>query len=165
MTMRMIAGLMSLVLLSGSAQADIEKEFGNPPESARPHTWYHWINGNVSREGITKDLESFKKIGLRGFTLFDVSWYTPHGGVVFNSDAFHSAVSYTIAEADRLGLKMGMNNGPGWSSTGVSWVTPAQSMKRLVWTERRVGPGQRDIQLDLLHGITMMKEVNSLRRD
>ena len=138
---------MSLFLSGLSAQTDVKQAFRTPPESARPYTWYHWMNGNVSKEGITKDLESFKQTGVGGFTLFDINWFTPHGGVGYDSDEFHSALSYTIAEADRLGLEMGAHNSSGWSSTGAPWVTPEQSMKKLVWSEQQIEPGQRTITL------------------
>ncbi|HEY3245098.1 MAG TPA: glycosyl hydrolase, partial [Phycisphaerae bacterium] len=57
----------------GYAQADLEKGFQNPPDLARPHTWWHWMNGNITKEGITADLEAMKQIGLGGAQIFNVS--------------------------------------------------------------------------------------------
>jgi len=59
-------------LLAQSAPAQIapdalENGFHNPPDSAKPRTWMHWTNGNVSEEGITKDLEWMKRVGIAGF--------------------------------------------------------------------------------------------------
>ncbi|MDN3663984.1 glycosyl hydrolase [Algibacter miyuki] len=127
-----------LILSSCSAQNGLEKAFVNPPESAGAHTWWHWVNGNVTKEGITKDLESFKKVGLSGFQLFDVGLRIPHGGTVFNSKEYHDKVAFAIAEADRLGLEMGINSASGWSSTGGPWIKPKNSMKVLVWSEKEI---------------------------
>jgi len=143
MQMRMIrkwlvlAGVVVLMLgcSTGAAGNSIEQSFKSPPESARPYTWWHWLNGNVSKEGITKDLQAMKAVGLAGFQLFDASVGIPPGPVVHNSAAFHQMVTFAFSEADRLGLKAGFNNCSGWSSSGGPWITPETSMKILVWSE------------------------------
>lgn len=111
------------------------KRFIDPPDSAKPHTWWHWVNGNVSRSGITKDLEAMKAVGIGGFVLFDASVLIPAGPVGFNTKQDHELRSFALAEANRLGLEAGFNNSSGWSSTGGPWVTPEHSMKMLVWSE------------------------------
>ena len=116
----------------------IEESFQSPPNSARPHTWWHWMNGNVSREGITKDLEAMKAVGLAGFQLFDVGLGIPRGSLVYNSDAWYEYIAFAIAEAERLGLEMGIHNASGWSCTGGPWISPEYSMKALVWSETQV---------------------------
>lgn len=143
----MLAGILLTALMPETVSAEIEKDFKNPPPSAKPHTWWHWMDGNVSKEGITKDLESFKKVGIGGFQLFDISWAIPHGGVAYHSEAYHECVAYAVAEAERLGLEMAMNGSSGWSSTGGPWVTPEQSMKMLIWSEQEIEPGDGNILL------------------
>ncbi len=51
----------------------LARGFVNPPESARPRTWWHWTNGNVTEAGITKDLQWMKRVGIGGFQLVDVA--------------------------------------------------------------------------------------------
>jgi len=116
-------------------KAHLEESFKSPPESARPYTWWHWMNGNVSKSGITKDLETMKSVGIAGFQLFDVSAGIPPGPVSHNSPEFHEMAKFAFAEADRLGLKAGFNNSSGWSSSGGPWITPERSMKMMVWSE------------------------------
>jgi hypothetical protein len=129
-----------MVFSSVSAYAQtIDESFQSPPDSARPHTWWHWMNGNVSREGITKDLEAMKAVGLAGFQLFDVGLGIPRGSLVYNSDAWYEYLAFAITEAERLGLEMGIHNASGWSCTGGPWISPEYSMKALVWSETRVG--------------------------
>jgi len=128
--------------------ATLESEFENPPESARPGTFYMWMNGHISKPGITKDLEAFKKVGIQNFIVFDNDWFLPHGGVVYNSDAFHDCLNHTAAEADRLGLEMSMKNCAGWTCSGGPWVPPEHSMKTVVWTETRIKAGKGGVQLE-----------------
>ncbi len=120
--------------------------FRNPPASARPRTWWHWTGGNVTLEGITKDLEWMQRVGIAGFQLADVSaggGQTVNATIDFGTPAWYEAVRHAAAEADRLGLEMALFSSPGWSETGGPWVTPGQGMKRMVWTETRVGGPRR----------------------
>ena len=126
--------------------ADLESGFQNPPESALPRTWWHWTNGNVTKEGITKDLEWMKRIGLGGFQLVDVaagSGQVVENKLLFGTPEWYDAVRHSAAEADRLGLEMSIFSSPGWSETGGPWVKPEQAMKKLVWSEITIGGPRR----------------------
>ena len=119
----------------------LEAGFRSPPDSARPQTWWHWMNGNITREGITADLEAMKDIGLGGAQIFNVDEGIPAGPVKFNSPEWHELFKYTVAEADRLGLQLCIHNCAGWSSSGGPWNTPEHAMQRVVTSEVRVkGP-------------------------
>ena len=142
-----IMKLLGLCLVMTTARADLEESFKNPPDSAKPGTFYLWMNGHISKPGITKDLEAFKQVGIQNFIVFDTDWFLPHGGVVYNSDAFHDCLNHTAAEADRLGMEMSMKNCSGWTCSGGPWVTPEQSMKTVVWTEIRIKAGDTGVQL------------------
>ena len=107
---------------------DVEA-FKNPPNSAKPHTWWHWVNGNISKQGITKDLEALKEVGIGGIQMFNIDWATPFGDVEYNSPKSHDMFKHTFAEAERLGLEVAVNSSSGWSSTGGPWITPEHSMK------------------------------------
>ena len=130
-----------LLAFHAAADNSLQPGFMVPPDSAKPNAWYHWMNGHISREAITRDLESMKQTGVGGFTLFNTSEGTPPGPVIYLSDHWLELLAHTISEAHRLGLEMGMHNGAGWSSSGGPWVTPDRAMQEVVWTEKRVqGP-------------------------
>ena len=147
-TLRIFA-LAGLLCFSGTTVGQdsgdqLERGFKEPPDSAKPRVWWHWMSGNVTKEGITADLEWMKRVGVAGMQLFDGSlgipqftdkrlvWMTPEW-----KDAFHHAA----AEADRLGLEMSMAASGGWSETAGPWVKPEQGMKKVVWSEKRLqGP-------------------------
>ncbi|MGE3109118.1 MAG: glycosyl hydrolase [Phycisphaerales bacterium] len=125
------------------AQVDLAVGFGNPPDSAKPHTWWHWMNGNVTREGITADLEAMKRIGLGGAQIFNVSEHIPEGPIAYNSDEWRSLVKHAASEAKRLGIELCIHNCAGWSSSGGPWVTPEHAMQTVVTTEMRaIGPAR-----------------------
>ena len=124
--------------LTSGEPALLETGFANPPPQARPLAWWHWINGNISKEGIRADLEDMKRVGLAGFQMLDVSGYLPLGPVRYGSEAWHEHVQYALRTAAELGLSADLMNCPGWSTSGGPWVSPELSMKKVVWTETDV---------------------------
>ena len=131
---------------AGAMAADsVEKNFERPPDAARPHTWWHWMNGNVTREGITADLEAMARVGVGGAQIFNAAEGIPHGPVDFNSPEWLALVKHAAKEARRLGLELCIHNCAGWSSSGGPWNTPQNGMKVVVTSERQVsGPSRFD---------------------
>ncbi|MCP4313848.1 MAG: hypothetical protein GY790_21550 [Bacteroidetes bacterium] len=126
---------------SSGSEIGLEESFVSPPESAKPWTWWHWIDGNITREGITSDLEAMSQAGLGGALIFNVKLGLPDGPVRFMTDEWLSMIDHTVAECDRLGLKTGIHNCDGWSQAGGPWITPELSMKMLTWSKTVVhGP-------------------------
>ena len=78
--------LCSLLVSHLTQAADLEAGWMAPPVSARPHTWWHWMNGNISREGITADLEAMAKAGVGGAQIFNVSCDIPAGKIDYMSE-------------------------------------------------------------------------------
>src|SRR5215831_878300 len=140
-----VALSLSFASVLAQAPADpLDQGFKDPPASARPRTWWHWTASNVTTEGITKDLEWMKRVGIAGFQLADVN---AGGGqavekkIVFGTPEWLAAVRHAAQEADRLDLEMTIFSSGGWSETGGPWVRPEQAMKKLVWSETNVeGP-------------------------
>ncbi len=130
----------------GDHALQLERDWQQPPEAALPRTWWHWTLSNVTREGITKDLEWMKRVGLGGFMLADVAagrGQSVEPKVPFGTPEWYELVRHAAAEADRLGLEMSIFSSPGWSETGGPWVKPEQAMKKLVWSETSVAGPQR----------------------
>ena len=139
------AASLSVGEVLGQAAGDaLAKGFRDPPDSAKPRTWWHWTLGNVTEEGITKDLEWMKRSGIGGFQLVDVA--SGSGQVVepkinFATPEWYHAVLHSAEDAKRLGLEMSIFSCAGWSEAGGPWVTQEMAMKKLVWSETDVaGP-------------------------
>lgn len=129
---------------------NLQSGFMSPADVYKPHVWWHWMNGHVTREGITRDLEEMKRAGLAGFTLFNTHEGVPRGPVKYASLQWWQLLGHTMDESERLDLKMGMFNGAGWSATGAAFVTPEMAMQEVAWTEAKVsGPSRVSITLDV----------------
>lgn len=142
---RLVSSLLLIAsALGGSTThaSSLESDFLHPPKSARPWVYWFWMNGNVTSNGITADLEAMQRVGIGGVLLMDVDQGTPPGPVTFGSPQWRGLFQHTCAEARRLGLQINLNNDPGWCGSGGPWVTPELSMQELTWSETTVkGPG------------------------
>ena len=137
-----------LVLLSGGwlrvSAGSMEEDFKNPPQSVGAYVWWHWMGSNISKEGITKDLETMKASGIGGATIFNLTSAVmssdaptknlPFPDITYRSPKWWDMLKFATSEAQRLGLEVGMHNCVGYSATGGPWVTPELSMQRVVFT-------------------------------
>lgn len=140
----LIATLMCLTAVGQSDNDSLEQGFQSPPAYARPQIWWHWMNGNITKDGIRKDIEWFNRIGLGGFHVFDASFSTPQvveERLVYMTEQWKDAFKYAIDIADSLGLEVTIPSSPGFSSTGGPWVKPEEAMKKVVWREMTVEGG------------------------
>ena len=126
------------------ASDPLERAFQAPPDSAKVRVWWHWMSGNVTKEGITQDLEWMKRVGLGGLQHVEADLGTAQyvdKPLKLLSPGWREAFRFAAAECDRLGLDMTTNISPGWSECGGPWVKPEEAMKKAVWSETRVeGP-------------------------
>lgn len=120
--------------------------FQSPPDTAHPRVWWHWMNGNVSWDGVQKDMEWMKRVGIAGLQSFDAGRTTPQvveQRLPYMSDGWKQVFRQTAAYADKLDLELGIAASPGWSETGGPWVTAQDAMKKMVWTVTPVAGGRR----------------------
>ena len=123
-------------------EVDLESGFKNPPNEAKARTWWHWISGNVSKSGITKDLEAMKQVGIQEAQLFNVHLGFPQGPIKYLSAEWLELFKFSAEEAKRLGLELGFHNSAGWSSSGGPWVTEENAMQTVVFSELTVEGGK-----------------------
>jgi hypothetical protein len=136
---------------------DLYAGFVTPPNAAKPRVWWHWMNGNVTKEGIRKDLEWMHRSGIGGFQNFDASLMTPQivkKRLTYMTPDWIDAFQFATRLADSLKLEMAIAGSPGWSESGGPWVKPEEGMKKIVWTEVRVKGGTTHIKIDQPSGVT-----------
>ena len=126
---------------------DLDQNFKNPPASAKPRTWFHAMSGNMSKAGLTKDLEAIERVGIGGILLFNIAQGIPNGPIEYNSPEHHELLKHAAVECERLGLSFGVHNCDGWSSSGGPWIAPEQSMKMVVWSEAITPGGEVSVEL------------------
>jgi hypothetical protein len=136
------------------AGEDLAQGFARPPQSARP--WVYWfpLSGNLSKEGITADLEALQRVGIGGVLYMEVDQGAPLGPADFAGPLWRELFQHACREAHRLGLEINMNNDAGWCGSGGPWITPELSMQRVVWSETVVeGPKTADVALAQPHAV------------
>lgn len=122
--------------------------FPAPADEYKPHAWWHWLGTNYSKAGITEDLEAMKESGIGGVVIFNApSWLDPAKNPwpeqTYRSSAYWEAVGHALAEARRLGMTVGIQNSPGWSTTGGPWITPENGMQAAAFSTTAVHGGSR----------------------
>ncbi|MCX6878205.1 MAG: glycosyl hydrolase [Verrucomicrobia bacterium] len=128
--------------------------FGDPQVEVRPGAFWDWLNGSITKEQITRDLEAMKRGGMRGGEIWDVAAYADPDGRVPAGPAFLGPEStrlvvHAIREADRLGLELGMIASSGWNAGG-SWIPPEHAGKGLYQSTTAVaGPVEFHAELPL----------------
>ena len=128
-----------------SAAPSLEEQFQNPGNAARPRVWWHWMNGNITKDGIAKDMDWMSRVGIGGLQNFDANLMTPVAvkqRLIYMHPEWKDAFRFTAQEAERRGLELAIAASPGWSETGGPWVKPEDGLKKVVWSETRVAGGK-----------------------
>jgi hypothetical protein len=141
----LLAGLFALNLAAPAAST-VEQDWNTPPLNARLRAYWWWLNGNVTKASITRDLEEMQAKGFAGAVLFDANGATqegnapvPHGPTFFTPE-WRELYKHTLREADRLGLEISLNIQSGWNLGGPV-VTKEDAAKKYVWSETKISGG------------------------
>ena len=121
------------------------RSFVDPPNDARPRVWWHWMNGNISTEGIKLDLEWMHRVGVGGVTIFEGAINTPQvvpHRLIYMTPEWKQAFQTAVTTARSLNMEVAIASSPGWSETGGPWVPASQGMKKMVWSATRVEGGK-----------------------
>lgn len=146
-TLSLALTLLAVIIAAPDTRADtLESGFRNPPHSAGIRCFWWWLNSNVTKEAITRDLEEMKAKGFNGAMIFDADGSNQRGntrtksGPVFGSAQWTELLLHACNEAKRLDLELSLNIQSGWNLGGPS-VSPAKTTQQLVWSKTQVtGP-------------------------
>ncbi len=143
--------LFFLIVPNIQAQTGLRTCFANPPEEAKPWCFWYWMYGAVSKEGIKADLEAMHEMGLGGTYLMPIKsseqWSEYPEPVSQLTPEWWEMVRYSMQIADSLGLKLGMHICDGFALAGGPWITPEESMQKVVWSDTIVGGGKVKMKL------------------
>ena len=134
-------------LLRAPFSSQDEERFRKPDKIFYPETWFHFIGGNVSKEGIDADLQAIHDAGLSGIQwfhgYFGGPWPATGHQLTTLSPEWEDMVGYLGRKADSLGLRLTVQTCPGWSMAGGPWITPENAMREIVWTRTDVPAGNK----------------------
>jgi hypothetical protein len=140
----------------------------HPGEAAKPWVFWYWMQGAVTREGITADLQAMKQAGIGGAYLMPIKgaanppYLTP--AVEQLTPEWWAMVKFTMQEADRIGVKLAMHDCDGFALAGGPWITPELSMQKVVWSKVKVAGGKvyRDTLPTPVHYKNYYKDIEVL---
>ena len=129
------------------------QRFQTPPEETQPWTFWYWMYGCVSDEGIRLDLQAMHDTGIAGFYLMPIKDTTDgkqYGGTASQLTAeWWKRMDTVFHVADSLHLQMGIHFSDGFALGGGPWITPEESMQRVVWSDTIVNGGKQQLTLAL----------------
>jgi len=156
---RIACFILSLVILgacSHSNLAGLEKGFATPPDSIQTSIYWYWLSDNISKEGVVKDLQAMKKVGINRAFIGNIGLEPgnpPYGKVKIFSAEWWDIMHMALKTAGELGIEIGIFNGPGWSQSGGPWVKPEQAMRYLISSQVAI-EGGREVTLKLAKPIS-----------
>ncbi|NDV79728.1 glycosyl hydrolase [Dysgonomonas sp. 511] len=139
--------IISFLFVSHNQAQDLRQLWENPPAETKSWTFWYWMHGAVTKEGITADLEAMKQIGLEGAYLMPIRgvpekpYLTPV--VEQLSPRWWEMVDFAFKEADRLGMKIAFHICDGFALAGGPWITPELSMQKVVWSQLNIQGGKQ----------------------
>ena len=129
--------------MAGAADT-LEQAFNQPPAATKPRCYWYWMDGQITKVGLTRDLEAMKRVGIGEGYIGVISGQsgTPTTSTTKAlTDDWWSYIEHAAREGTRLGVDVGLFNSPGWSQSGGPWVKPSQAMRYVTLPELRLqGP-------------------------
>lgn len=135
--------------LSQAQYDSIVMDFKSPKETNHLWCYWYWINDDISKEGITKDLTAMKAAGIGTALIGNINPLEEDGKVPLFSDLWWDCMVHAVSEGKRLGVDIGVFNSPGWSQSGGPWVKPEAAMRYLTYSKATFeGPATITSQLE-----------------
>lgn len=146
-------------ILKHNSTNNFRNNFAVPQDSLKPYVYWYWVSDNISKIGITKDLEAMAKVGIGEAFIGNIGLSTvPYGNVKVLSKEWWELTRFAITEGQRLGVDIGIFNSPGWSQSGGPWVKPTEAMRYMVATEITVNGGKK-VQIKLPSAAAKMQDM------
>ena len=130
----------------GGSHAALAAGFVAPPDSVQTSVYWYWLSGNVSKEGVVKDLEAMKRAGINRAFIGNIGLgelATPYAPVKLFTDEWWGVTHAALKRASELGIEIGMFNSPGWSQAGGPWIEPGQACVTWLRSRRMSGAAGR----------------------
>jgi len=138
--------------------SDLESNFKNPTDENTIWCYWYWIGDDISKDGITKDLEAMKAAGIGGALIGNINPEEKDGKVPILSEEWWEHMVHAVNEGKRIGVDIGAFNSPGWSQSGGPWVKPEMAMRYLTYSEVKANGGKQ-LELNLVKPTEEFQDV------
>lgn len=143
------AALTAAMAITGACTSteELARDFATPPETVQTGIYWYWISGNISEEGVVRDLHAMKRAGINRAFIGNIGQdglYTKRN-VLMMSDEWWKILHTALKTASELDIEIGIFNSPGWSQSGGPWVKPDEAMRYLASAQIEV-EGPRHIE-------------------
>lgn len=162
-----LLGLLSTICTTRAGQTDytsLAAGFHTPPDSVQTSVYWYWLSGQVSVEGVERDLEAMKRAGINRAFIGQIGMgemRTPYQSLELFTDAWWRVLHAALKKATELNIEIGIFNCPGWSQAGGPWIRPEASMRYLDRVEARVTGGSR-IRVELQRPDSLFQDVRTI---
>lgn len=124
--------------------ATLETTFKHIPDSQKLAVYWYWMSDNISKDGVIKDLQAMKKVGINRVQIGCIGGQdVPYGKVKFYSEEWWEILHTALKTASELNIEVGIFNCPGWSQSGGPWIKPNQAMRYLASSILPITGGKR----------------------
>lgn len=138
-----IAGAQTRAQFQQAPIGTMETTFRAIPDSQKIAVYWYWMSDNISKEGVVKDLQAMKRVGINRVQIGNIGGQNvPYGKVKFYSEGWWEVLHQALKTAGELGIEVGIFNSPGWSQSGGPWVKPNQAMRYLAESRTKVEGGK-----------------------
>lgn len=143
----LLIGLIACTERNQFTESNLEKTFMSSDNSAKPWVYWYWMNGNVTKEGITADVKAMEEIGIGGAFLMTIGGPVERHGLdsIYNqlSPGWWKLIEHAFSEAERRGIQLGMAACDGWATAGGPQIKPKDAMKKVVWNLTSIEGGKQ----------------------
>lgn len=142
---------------------ELARDFAKPPETVQTGIYWYWISGNISEEGVVRDLHAMKRAGINRAFIGNIGQdglYTERN-VLMMSDEWWKILHTALKTASELDIEIGIFNSPGWSQSGGPWVKPDEAMRYLASAQIEV-EGPRHIETTIAAPAADFEDVRTI---
>lgn len=159
------AALTAAMAITGACTSteELARDFATPPETVQTGIYWYWISGNISEEGVVRDLHAMKRVGINRAFIGNIGQdglYTERN-VLMMSDEWWKILHTALKTASELDIEIGIFNSPGWSQSGGPWVKPDEAMRYLASAQIEV-EGPRHIETTIAAPAADFEDVRTI---
>ena len=159
------AALTAAMAITGACTSteELARDFATPPETVQTGIYWYWISGNISEEGVVRDLHAMKRAGINRAFIGNIGQdglYTERN-VLMMSDEWWKILHTALKTASELDIEIGIFNSPGWSQSGGPWVKPDEAMRYLASAQIEV-EGPRHIETTIAAPAADFEDVRTI---